>query len=182
MGPTMDSCLFLHACIKEGLRMSPPTGGSLWREVDSGTLSVDGHVIPAGYDIGVSIYAIHHNENYFPDSYAFRPERWLGEYPPQDVELANSAWCPFSLGLRVCLGRDLALMELADILALVIWQLDFRVASDASLRRVGEGNANAGGGRHRPGEFQLPDHITSQIDGPFLEFRRRIPLGWENSS
>ena len=171
----MDSCHYLHACIKESLRISPPTGGSLWRQVDSGTLDVDGHTLFQGCDIGTSIYAIHHNEKYFPASYTFLPERWLGEYPPQDLGLANDAWTPFSLGMRICLGRNLALMEIADIIALIVWHLDFRVSSDAVLARVGEGTEGHSNGRHRPHEFQLRDHITSQIDGPFLEFRRRLP-------
>ena len=153
--------------------MSPPTGTSLWREVDSGNLSVDGHILPQGSEIGTPIYVIHHNETYFPNSYAFLPERWLGECPAQDPRLADEAWTPFSLGMRVCLGRNLALMEIADIIALLVWHLDFRVTGDAELARVGEGREGDTGGRHRPGEFQLRDHITSQINGPFLEFRRR---------
>ena len=170
----MDSCRYLNACIRESLRMSPPTGTTLWREVDSGVLDVDGHTFSQGCEIGTPIYAIHHNEKYFPSSYTFLPERWLGEYPSQNPELASDAWTPFSLGMRVCLGRNLALMEIADIIALVMWHLDFRIPGDAALAQVGEGTRGATNGRHRPHEFQLRDHITSQVDGPYLEFRRRF--------
>lgn len=49
--------------------MSPSVGGALWREVESNALVVDGHVFPKGYDVGTSIYSVHHKEEYFPDSY-----------------------------------------------------------------------------------------------------------------
>ncbi|KAL8785766.1 MAG: hypothetical protein Q9195_008509 [Heterodermia aff. obscurata] len=173
-GPVMDSCQYLQACIKEGLRMSPPTGGALWREVESEALVVDGHVFPKGYEVGTSIYAVHHNEEYFPDSYSFMPERWMEGNSFQDLETAASAWMPFSLGTRVCLGQGLAMMELSGILALLIWHLDFRLPKDNSLAKVGEGAEQATDGRHRVEEFQMKDHITSQINGPYLEFRRRI--------
>ena len=173
-GRTMDSCQYLQACIKEGLRMSPPTGGALWREVETDALVVDGHVFPKGSDIGTSIYAVHHNEEYFPDSYSFMPERWMEGNSFQDLEIAASAWMPFSLGSRVCLGQGLAMMQLSDILALLIWHLDFRLPTDRSLAKVGEGAEEATNGRHRVGEFQMKDHIVSQISGPYMEFRRRI--------
>ena len=170
----MDSCRFLEACIKESLRMSPSTGTSLWREVESDCLIVDGHAIPKGCDVGSCIYSLHHNENYFPDSYSYRPERWLPECLFQDKEVAMNAWMPFSAGSRICAGQELAMMELSDILALLIWHLDFRKVRDTSLAKIGEGEKGAKNGRHRVHEFQLHDHIAAQVQGPILEFRRRL--------
>ena len=154
--------------------MTPSTAASPWREVESDCLVIDGHEIPKGCDVGSCIYSLHHNEKYFPDSYNFRPERWLPETPFQDPEIALNAWVPFLAGPRVCLGREIALMETSDIIALLVWQLDFRKASDRSLAKVGEGVVGATNGRHRVDEFQLDDHITGQAHGPFLEFRRRL--------
>jgi hypothetical protein len=42
---------------------------------------VEGEILLAGTDIGVSAYSIHHNETYFPDSFIFKPERWLADEP-----------------------------------------------------------------------------------------------------
>jgi len=39
-GHTLNSCVFLRACIEESLRMSPPVGGALWREVENGGLYI----------------------------------------------------------------------------------------------------------------------------------------------
>lgn len=147
----------------------------MWREVDKGGAQIHGEFISASYDVGTSMYAIHHNEKYYPDSYNYRPERWIHSTngPSQeDVDLAHSAWNPFSLGPRGCVGRGLAMMEISLTLARVVWQYDFRKA-EGLLGRIGEGTAGARRGRHRINEFQLQDHLTSIKNGPMIEFRPR---------
>ena len=156
--------------------MTPPAGGAMWREVDKGGAHIDGEFIPAGYDVGTSMYAIHHKELYYPDSYNFHPERWISgpDGPSQEaVELAHRAWNPFSLGPRGCVGRGLAMMELSLTLARVILRFDFRKAGGL-LGQIGEGRAGATGGRHRINEFQLEDHLTGIKNGPMIEFRERV--------
>ena len=100
--------------------MTLSTAASPWREVESDCLVLDGHGIPRGCDVGSYIYSLHYNEKYFPDSYTFRPERRLPEAPFQDLEFAINAWVPFSAGSRVYLGREIALMEMSDTIALLV--------------------------------------------------------------
>ncbi|KAL9030491.1 MAG: hypothetical protein Q9196_001393 [Gyalolechia fulgens] len=76
-GPKLNSCKYLSACIQETLRMSPTVPGAMWREAEPGGAYVDQEFIPAGYDIATCIYALHHNESYFEDSFNFSPNRWL---------------------------------------------------------------------------------------------------------
>lgn len=159
-GRQLSSCTYLRACIYEVMRISPPAGGAMWREVDKGRAHIDGEFIPAGYDVGTSMYAIHHNETYYPDSYNFLSEWWIlsPDRPSQEaIDLAHSAWNPFSLGPRGCVGRGLALKEISLTLARVMWRFDFRQAGGL-LGRIGEGTRR---GRHRINEFQLEDHLTS---------------------
>ncbi|OCK81164.1 cytochrome P450 [Lepidopterella palustris CBS 459.81] len=167
-------CTYLKACIHETMRMSPPAGGAMWREVEEGGTVIDGEFIPAGFDVGTSMYAIHHNEAYYPDSYTYRPERWIisEDNTEEDVERVQQAFNPFSLGPRGCVGRGLAYMEISDTIAMVVWNLDFK-KPDGPLGRVGEGTEGVKNGRHRVREFQLIDHLTSVKDGPYIEFRPR---------
>ena len=60
-----------------GLGMSPSVGGVLPREVLAGGMTIDGVHVPAGTVVGVPHYTIHHNENYYANSFSFIPERWL---------------------------------------------------------------------------------------------------------
>lgn len=51
-GPRLQSCHYLTACLTETLRLSPPTVGAGWREVETGGIEVDGEYLPAGVDVG----------------------------------------------------------------------------------------------------------------------------------
>ncbi|RAH74454.1 cytochrome P450 [Aspergillus aculeatinus CBS 121060] len=185
--PTLDSirtgplllqqCPYLHACIKETLRISPAVAGCPYRRVEKGdTIVVDGHVIPEGCSVGTGIYSIHHNAEYFSRPDTFLPERWLTSNADDSLEQASittAAYTPFSQGTRACVGRHLAQMELQLALACLIWQYDFRRA-DGTAGEMGAGNRDCGElGRSNPHEFQLYDHIISQKRGPVLQFRPR---------
>lgn len=179
-GQKLTSCVYLRACIDESLRMSPPVGGALWREVCPGGLTINNHKIPQGYDVGVGIYAIQHNPIYYPDPYTFTPERWLvSETHPQDsVDLARSAFSAFSIGPVGCVGKNLAYLELMVTMARVLWTLDIKDVSN-----------DDGGGmleapkkkqkylseyeKHATSEYGLRDRFTSWKDGPMLSFRVR---------
>ncbi|KAK8057979.1 hypothetical protein PG994_008427 [Apiospora phragmitis] len=111
-GPQLQSSRCLRACIDEALRMTPPVAGTLWREPYANEYKggepfvVDGHVIPPGTQVGVSIYAIHHEETYFPKPFLFQPERWL-ESDTETLKRMKLAFCPFSTGSRGCAGKSI---------------------------------------------------------------------------
>ena len=153
------------------MRMSPAAPGAMWREAEPGGLMVDGEFIPAGCEIGTCIYAIHHHELYFPDSFTFSPERWLSSSETQHGKLEspmhNSAYNPFSLGPRGCVGRPLALMEISVTVARVIWLMEFRNVEGALETRAPCENES----RHYGGEFQLYSHLTSYTKDNFLQFQ-----------
>jgi cytochrome P450 len=65
-GSKLSGCSFMRACIDETMRMTPPVAGALPRQILPGGMNVDGRHIPAGIDVGVPIYSIHHNPDYFP--------------------------------------------------------------------------------------------------------------------
>ncbi|KAI4868247.1 cytochrome P450 [Hypoxylon rubiginosum] len=173
-GPQLASCRYLRACINEALRMSPSVPGALWRSQDPNDnqpLIIDGHVIPKGTLVGVSAYAIHHNKEYFPDPFKFKPERWLEGQTPAS-KLMYDAFAAFSVGSRSCPGKSMAYLESSLVLAKTLWYFEFKVAS-GSLAEAGGGRVGGPPGRTRPQEFQLEDIFTARHDGPYLVFRSR---------
>ncbi|RWA09602.1 hypothetical protein EKO27_g5504 [Xylaria grammica] len=146
-GSQLSSCRYLRACIDEALRISSPVSGTLWRELysdelENGPFLVDGHVIPPGTQVGVSIYALHHNKQYFDDPFIFRPDRWLTE----DREALNrmtSAFSPFSLGARGCAGKAMAYLGASLVMAKTLWRFDFTLAS-GKLGQVGMAGGHDG--------------------------------------
>lgn len=110
MGAKLSGLHYLRACIDEAMRLSPSVGGLLPREVLHGGIIIDGELIPAGTVVGVPHYAIHHNPVYYPCPFGYRPERWIPnkndfETNSQDFAAAQSAFCPFSIGPRGCIGK-----------------------------------------------------------------------------
>lgn len=175
-GAPLNNCTYLRACIDEAMRLSPSVGGLLPREVLQGGITVDGELLPQGTVLGVPHYAIHHNPAYFAEPFRFVPERWLAggegdEKALARVALAQSAFCPFSIGPRGCIGKGLAYVEMGIALARMLFMYDLRAARGA---RQGEGGMpGAEWGREKVGEFQLRDTFTSLKDGPVVEFAKR---------
>ncbi|KAG5926956.1 hypothetical protein E4U42_002775 [Claviceps africana] len=178
-GPKLAACRYLRASLDEALRMSPPVPGTPWREQfpdeqKCGPLVIDGHVIPPGTQVGVSIYSLHHNEKYFEESFVFRPERWLIQ-DKDKLALMRSAFCPFSLGTRGCAGKAVAYLEMSLVVAKTLWYFDFHRAP-GKIGEVGAGAPQKGEARRRPGEFQLYDSLAATHRGPNLVFRPRGSL------
>jgi cytochrome P450 len=97
-----------------------------------------------------------------------------GGHASQQVADQYAAYNPFSVGPRSCMGKGVALVEMMATFAVVLFRLDFKMdEEDASGGRPGEKEW----GRHRAGEFQLWDHITSSKEGPVLRFRPRVVEG-----
>ena len=173
-GQKLTSCGYLRACIEESLRMSPPVGGALWREVCKGGVNINGHTIQQGYDVGIGIYAIQHNPVYYPAPFSYRPERWIvGEDTTKEsVDLARSAFSAFSIGPVGCVGKNLAYVELMMTMARVVWSLDIKDMTDIKPEAPLDmylGNYKD----HRESEYWLRDRFTSWKDGPMLSFRVR---------
>ncbi|KAI2470909.1 cytochrome P450 [Annulohypoxylon bovei var. microspora] len=174
-GSKLASCQYLRACVDEALRMSPPIPGVLWRELASDEdtrkpLVVDGHVIPKGTYVGVSTYTLHHNEDYFPDPFTYKPERWVDpngeDGAPGSRKVMYDAFAPFSVGYRGCAGKAMAYLEINLVIAKALWYFDFKPAP-GKLGDVGLSDK---------GEFHIHDVFISTHDGPWLVFTPRTTL------
>ncbi|KAI0418819.1 isotrichodermin C-15 hydroxylase [Xylaria grammica] len=181
-GSQLNACTYLRACVDEAMRMSPSVGGIAPREVLPGGITIDGESVPAGVVVGTPHYTIHHNASYYPQPFAYVPERWIagssasskmsgGSITDRDVALAQSAFCPFSIGPRGCIGKGLAYIELMTTLARVLFLYDLRKSAGPD---PAEGRPGLEWGRQRVDEYQLIDQFTSLKDGPMVEFRKRI--------
>ncbi|OCK83723.1 benzoate 4-monooxygenase cytochrome P450 [Lepidopterella palustris CBS 459.81] len=173
VGPKLTSCTYLQACLEEVLRITPPVPSHLPREVLPGGLGLDGEYIPAGTIVGVPAYSIHHNPTYYPDPWAFTPERWLVDpagtgVTAAQVELAQRAFCPFSLGSRGCIGKFLAYMEFKLFMAHLLYRFDIKEGEE---KVGGGGKEGLERGRERSDEFQMDDAFAVLRNGPMVRFR-----------
>ena len=118
----LEKLPYLKACIWEALRLSYGVVARLNRVAPDETLQYKQWTIPAGTPISQTITLINHNEDIFPDSYSFRPERWLGEDAKMDKHMFS-----FSKGSRMCIGLNLAQCELFKCMALLYRRFKFEL-------------------------------------------------------
>ncbi|KAL2163808.1 hypothetical protein VTH06DRAFT_5867 [Thermothelomyces fergusii] len=125
-----QSLPYLRAVVREGLRLGMANPARLTRVVPARGLRVGGTYVPGGTVVGCAAYVLHHDEDTFPDPFAFRPERWLdgGDDDDDDddegprlrrPDMARS-WIPYGAGLRACLGKNLAQQILHAAVAAVV--------------------------------------------------------------
>lgn len=117
---------YLEATVSEALRLFPPSAASQQRIVPPGGATIDGYYVPAGKTVAVSPWAATHSLLNFRDPDSFRPERWLGD----DVRFSKdrlNASLPFGTGPRVCIGRNLASLEMRLSLSHLLWNFDIEL-------------------------------------------------------
>ncbi|RDL42235.1 uncharacterized protein BP5553_02214 [Venustampulla echinocandica] len=119
---------YLTACIEEALRLSygivqrsprvSPEIGFQYKDIH----------IPPGFPVSMDNWHMHHNETVFPDSYTYKPERWLGNPKgPDGVKNLSRYMVAFGRGNRMCLGMPMAYCEIYIALASLFRRFEFQL-------------------------------------------------------
>jgi cytochrome P450 len=113
--PTVDDLAgmpLLDAVVKESLRLLPPV--PLHPRIVAEDSELGGYQLPAGSEILLSIFHMHHDPDIFAEPRAFRPRRWETAKP------SVYEYNPFSAGPRMCIGASFATMEIKIVLATLL--------------------------------------------------------------
>jgi cytochrome P450 family 135 len=116
-----DDIAYLDAVVKETLRRRTVVPG-VGRVVRGAPFQLNGYVIPPGIEINPSIAGMHRRADSYPDPTEFRPERFLGDDPPDTY-----TWIPFGGGTRRCLGASFATFEMRVVIARVLARAQLEV-------------------------------------------------------
>jgi cytochrome P450 len=113
---------YLDAVIDEALRVRPvvPFTGRLLKQ----DMELGGYELPSETVILAGIYLAHTRADNYPEPFAFRPERFLGDSPPDTY-----SWIPFGGGTRRCIGAAFAELEMRIAIATILGAVELRAAS-----------------------------------------------------
>lgn len=117
---------------RETLRLYPPAA-FLTRFLPEAA-TVYGYNIPASTLIVMSIYTSGRDSKYFKDPNEFLPNRWLRENSTGFPKV--SASLPFGIGVRSCIGKRIAEVQLQDVLEKTIGNFKLNLKNEGEIEDV----------------------------------------------
>jgi len=126
------SCEQLHrldyvvGVLNEAMRLYPP----FWM-IDRVALGDDvicDTEVPAGTTVVPYIYGVHHNENIWKDPDRFDPTRFL-----EKIKRPPFSHIPFGGGPRVCIGQNMAVMQMLSAIVAIVRRYDFALEPDREI-------------------------------------------------
>ncbi|MCT7986850.1 cytochrome P450 [Laspinema olomoucense] len=118
---------YLTAVCNEVLRLYPVGMLTFPRRVEE-PIDLLGYSLEVGTDLVGCIYLLHHREDLYPDSYQFKPERFL------ERQFSPYEFMPFGGGKRRCIGAALAAYEMKLVLATILSGYDLKLEEKSPVK------------------------------------------------
>ncbi|CAD5311441.1 unnamed protein product [Arabidopsis thaliana] len=116
----IDRLVYLKAAISETLRLYPSVPEDS-KHVENDDVLPDGTFVPAGSSVTYSIYAAGRMKSTWgEDCLEFNPERWISPIDGKFINHDQYRFVAFNAGPRICLGKDLAYLQMKTIAAAVL--------------------------------------------------------------
>jgi len=110
---------YLHAVASETLRLYPSVPVDIKQVVEDDFLP-NGSFVPAGTFVAYTPYVMGRLTSLWgEDAAEFRPERWLNAETGAFERCSQYKYPVFNAGFRLCLGMDMALLEIKAMLSLM---------------------------------------------------------------
>ncbi|SPO07488.1 related to pisatin demethylase cytochrome P450 [Cephalotrichum gorgonifer] len=122
-----QSLPFFQACLKEAMRVRPAVGLNITRVIPPGGAELDGEFFEGGTEVAVNGWVLHRDKATFgEDCEVFRPGRWL-EGGEENAKRMERYMFQFGGGAHVCIGRNLALLEINKVIPRIIRDFDIEL-------------------------------------------------------
>ncbi|KAL5290414.1 hypothetical protein ACFFRR_010025 [Megaselia abdita] len=119
---------YIDLCVKETLRMFPSVP-ILGRKVNE-ECELNGKIIPAGTNLGISPLYLGRLESLFPEADKFKPERF--DVVTSAEKMNPFAYIPFSAGPRNCIGQKFAMLSIKSVVVSVLRNFEVEFCPDTS--------------------------------------------------
>ena len=121
---------YLEQVVQEVLRHVPPVAGS-FRQVTQ-SCQWQGYRIPQGWKVLYQIAQIQRDSTHYPSPHHFDPENFNPDREPHPSK--TFGYLPFGGGLRECLGKEFARLEIKVLAAELLRHYDWELLPEQDLR------------------------------------------------
>lgn len=132
----LQQLVYLEAAIKETLRLHPPVPVNP-KHVDRDVVLSDGTYLRKGTTVSLAVWAMGRMPFVWgDDAEEFKPERWIDRATGKLISVSQYKFASFNAGPRLCLGMNLAMMEMKMVVAAVLQQFDVKLVPGQTITYV----------------------------------------------
>ena len=122
---------YLEQVMREVLRLVPPVGGGFRRVIKA--CEFGGYEIPKGWSVLYEINQTHQDTSVYPEPDRFDPDRFSLE---RSTNAKPFSYVPFGGGLRECLGKEFARLEMKLFAARMVRECEWELLPDQDLNLI----------------------------------------------
>ncbi|MCC3407359.1 MAG: cytochrome P450 [Microcoleus sp. PH2017_10_PVI_O_A] len=122
---------YLEQVMREVLRLVPPVGGGFRRVIQA--CEFGGYEIPQGWSVLYEINQTHQDSSVYPEPDRFDPDRFSLE---RSTNAKPFSYVPFGGGLRECLGKEFARLEMKLFVARMVRECEWDLLPDQDLNLI----------------------------------------------
>jgi cytochrome P450 len=116
---------YLHAVVREAMRIHPSLGTGLPRVVPPGGATICGRYFPEGQGVIMNQCAVHFDKGVFgDDAESFVPERWIRDGEKKAGYMERHI-LQFGYGPRICIGKHITNIEMYKLLPTILRDFEF---------------------------------------------------------
>jgi cytochrome P450 len=120
---------YLEQVLREVLRLIPPVRGIFRKVINA--CEFGGYEIPKGWTVACGINQTHQDSQLYPEPERFDPDRFSPERAPKPF-----SYVPFGGGLRDCLGKEFARLEMKLFAAKIVREFEWELLPDQDLNLI----------------------------------------------
>nr|UPI41566.1 CYP3 [Erythropodium caribaeorum] len=114
--------------------------------------SIKGYHVPKHTSVFINFYRVHRDPQEFCEPMLFDPGRFVNSDGTFKGWTAVSAFLPFGVGRRACLGQDLGKMQVLSVLSCLLYQFTFHEVESESRPSLEEGDT---GSLYHPTDYKV---------------------------